>query len=410
MQSTAPTEWPAYLRSDGRKGIRNVVAVAYLVECAHHVAREIAHPFDEHQVHVIGFPGCYPNDYAFDMLTNLSTHPNVGAVLLVSLGCESFSRKALHALISETGRPVHTLVIQEQGGTRSTVAAGREWVTDQVAVLAQAERTTMSVDELIVGTICGGSDGTSGLTANPAVGRAFDRLVLDGATCIFEETVEMVGCEADLASRAVTPELGEALRDAVHKAERYSITMGYPSFATGNAVGGLTTIEEKSLGAYSKSGRGPVHGLIKPCDIPDHGGLYLLDLVPDGEARWGFPNINDNTEIAELISCGAHLILFTTGRGSVVGSAIAPVIKVCANPETYERMSDDMDINAGRVLFGEVSLDEVRDEICNLTFEVAAGRLTASESLGHQEFILGYKSFEPIGPACHPAPLAMAGR
>jgi altronate dehydratase large subunit len=410
MASTASTEWPAYLRSDGRKGIRNIVAVTYLVECAHHVAREIARPHNEHEVHVVGFPGCYPNDYAFNMLSRLSTHPNVGAVLLVSLGCESFSRQALQDLVAATGRPVHTLVIQEQGGTRSTVAAGREWVANQITALAGAERTTMTIDELVIGTICGGSDGTSGLTANPVVGRAFDRLVEEGATCIFEETVELVGCEADLASRAVTPELGVELSDAVHKAERYSIAMGYPSFASGNATGGLTTIEEKSLGAYSKSGRGPVHGLIKPCDIPEHAGLYLLDLVPDGEARWGFPNINDNAEIAELISCGAHVIWFTTGRGSVVGSAISPVIKICANPETYERMSEDMDINAGRILLGDGTLDEVADELRSLTIAVAGGRLTASETLGHQEFVLGYKSFEPIGPACHPAPLAMAGR
>jgi len=403
------TEWLAYPRADGRKGIRNVVAVAYLVECAHHVAREIAAPFGERGVHVVGFPGCYPNDYAFQMLSRLCTHPNVGAALLVSLGCESLPRRELHGLVAESGRAVETLVIQEHGGTRSTVAAGREWVDAQLGLLAGADRVPMSIAELTVGTICGGSDGTSGLTANPAVGRVFDALVADGGTCVFEETLEMVGCEADLASRAVTPELAVELRESVSKAARYSVAMGYPSFAAGNATGGLTTIEEKSLGAYSKSGRGPVHGLIKPCDIPASTGLYLLDVVPDGDARWGFPNINDNVEIAELISCGSHVILFTTGRGSVVGSAIAPVIKVCANPETYARMSEDMDIDAGRILTGDSNLDAVAAEIRGLVTEVAAGRPTASEELGHREFVLGYKSFEPIGPACHPAPPAMAG-
>ena len=126
--------------------------------------------------------------------------------------------------------------------------------------------------------------------------------------------------------------------------------MGYGSFAPGNAEGGLTTLEEKSMGAYSKSGSSPISGLIKPGDVPPRGGLYLLDVVPDGEPRFGFPNISDNAEIVELIACGSHLILFTTGRGSVVGSAISPVIKVCANPDTYERMADDMDVNAGRIL------------------------------------------------------------
>jgi altronate dehydratase large subunit len=408
MAFAASTEWTAYARPDGRKGIRNVVAVAYLVECAHHVAREVAAPFADEGVHVVGFPGCYPNEYASHMLASLCTHPNVGAVLLVSLGCESFSRQNLQEAVEESGRPVATLVIQENGGTRSTIASGREWVQSQLAVLADAPRTTMQLDELIIGTVCGGSDGTSGLTANPAVGRAFDQLVRAGATCIFEETVEMVGCEEDLAKRAVTEDLGIALRESVEKAERYSVALGYPSFATGNATGGLTTIEEKSLGAYSKSGRGPVHGLLKPCDVPQFPGLYLLDVVPDGEALWGFPNPNDSSEIAELISCGSHLILFTTGRGSVVGSALAPVIKVCANPETYERMSEDMDIDAGRILTGGGSLDLVADEICALVTAVAGGQITASEDLGHREFVLGYKSFEPIGPACHPSPLAMA--
>jgi altronate hydrolase len=178
--------------------------------------------------------------------------------------------------------------------------------------------------------------------------------------------------------------------------------MGHASFAPGNAEGGLTTIEEKSIGAYCKSGDSPISGLIKPGDIPRNGGLYLLDVVPDGEPRFGFPNINDNAEIAELIACGSHVILFTTGRGSVVGSAISPVIKICANPETYERMSDDMDINAGKILRLEASVDEVGDEIYRKVLDVASGTQSCSESLGHQEFVLTYKSFEPIGPACLP--------
>jgi altronate hydrolase len=142
--------------------------------------------------------------------------------------------------------------------------------------------------------------------------------------------------------------------------------------------------------------------LIKPGDIPGKGGLYLLDVVPDGEPRFGFPNINDNAEIAELIACGSHVILFTTGRGSVVGSAISPVIKVCANPETYQRMSDDMDVNAGKILRLEATVDAVGNEIYDKVLEVASGEQSCSEALGHQEFVLTYKSFDPIGPACLP--------
>ena len=155
------------------------------------------------------------------------------------------------------------------------------------------------------------------------------------------------------------------------------------------------------MGACAKSGAAPIVGLIKPGDIPPTGGLYLLDVVPDGEVRFGFPNINDNAEIAEMIACGAHIILFTTGRGSVVGSALSPVIKICANPDTYQRLAEDMDVNAGRILQGE-SLDAVAGEIHDLVCEVAAGAPTKSEALGHAEFILTYKSFEPIGPSCLP--------
>ncbi len=403
VPADAPGAMRGYRRADGRTGIRNIVVVAYLVECAHHVAREIVAAFRDHDVHLIGFPGCYPNPYAQRVMERLCTHPNVGAVLLLSLGCESFNKFSLARIVRESGRPVETLTIQENGGTRRSVAEGRDWVAAQLPLLAAAPTTPMRLDELIVGTICGGSDGTSGLTGNPAAGRAFDRLIAAGATGIFEETGELIGCEEIMAARAVTPALGDELRASVAKAARYYATLGYGSFAPGNADGGLSTIEEKSMGAYAKSGRSPISGLIKPGDIPPHGGLYLMDVVPDGEVRFGFPNISDNAEIVELIASGCHVVFFVTGRGSVSGSAISPVIKICANPDTYRRMEDDMDIDAGRILEGAASLDDVAGEIVSLTCAVAAGVRTKSEALGHQEFILTYKSFEPIGPACLPA-------
>ncbi len=391
-----------FLRSDGRKGIRNIVAIAYLVECAHHVAREVAIPFREDDVHVIGFPGCYPSPYAHRMLTQLCTHPNVGAVVLISLGCESFDKWDLAHQIHETGRAVETITIQSAGGTRASIQAGRQFVAAQLAALGAAGTVPMAISELIVGTVCGGSDGTSGITGNPASGIAFDQLVAEDAACIFEETGELIGCEHIMAARAVNPELGALLRDSVNKAARYYATLGYGSFAAGNADGGLSTIEEKSMGAYAKSGASPISGLIKPGDVPPRGGLYLLDVVPDGEVRFGFPNINDNAEIAELIACGAHVVLFVTGRGSVVGSAISPVIKICANPETYRRMADDMDIDAGRILEGRATLQQVGTEIHDLVVALGTGQRTASELLGHREFILTYKSFEPLGPGCLP--------
>ena len=391
-----------YLRQDGRKGIRNLVAVAYLVECAHHVAREIALPQREH-AHVIGFPGCFPNEYAQSMMERLCTHPNVGAVMIVSLGCESFNRFKLEQFVRDSGRQVETLVIQKTGGTRSAIARGQAFVERAVEALSKAKTVPMAVSDLVIGTVCGGSDGTSGISGNPAAGRAFDRLVSEGAACIFEETGELIGCEDIMAARAATPELAKELRASIEKAAQYYATLGFGSFAAGNADGGLSTIEEKSMGAYAKSGASPISGLIKPGDIPPTGGLYLMDVVPDGPVRFGFPNISDNAEIVEMMASGAHMTLFVTGRGSVVGSALAPVIKIAANPEMYGRLHEDMDVNAGRIMEGTATLDEIGTEIYEQVVAVAGGVQTKSEDLGHREFILTYKSFEPIGPACLPA-------
>jgi altronate dehydratase large subunit len=393
----------AYLRQDGRKGIRNTILVAYLVECAHHVAREIAYPYRTKGTQLIGFSGCYPNTHSHKMMQRLCTHPNVGGVLLVSLGCEGFDKGGLLETVRASGRPAKLVVIQDTGGTRKTIAEGQAWVEQTLKQLEQTPRASMGIEELVVGTKCGGSDATSGLTANPAMGRAFDFLVEQGAACIFEETGELIGMERWMAKRAATPELGQEIINTVAKAARYYAAMGHASFAPGNADGGLTTIEEKSLGAYAKSGQSSICGILKPGDTPIRGGLYLMDMIPDGDVRWGFPNINDNTEVAELIACGSHVVLFSTGRGSVVGSAVSPVIKVCANPKTYKRMSDDMDVDAGRILEGRASLDEVGREVYERILAVASGEPTRSEALGHQEFQILYKSFEPLGPACFPS-------
>jgi len=395
--------FPAYPRQDGRKGIRNAIIVAYTVECARHVAQEIVLRFrGRAAVQMIGFPGCYPNEYAARMMHRLCTHPNVGAVLLVSLGCEGMNRDALLQHARDSGRPAELVVIQDAGGTRRSIERGAAWVAETHERLEAGPRVPMRTSELVVGTICGGSDATSGLTANPAIGVAFDQLVAEGARAIFEETGELIGLEEVMAERAVTPSLAAEIRACMAKTEEYYRTLGQSSFALGNAEGGLTTIEEKSLGAYAKSGNSRISGLIKPGDEPPAPGLYLLDVVPDGPVRFGFPNINDNAEIAELIACGSHVILFSTGRGSVVGSAISPVVKVCGNPHTFRRMEDDMDVNAGAILEGAATLAGVGREIADCVQAVALGAQTKSEALGHAEFILTYKSFTPIGPSCLP--------
>lgn len=382
-----------YLRKDGRKGIRNVVVVSYLVECAHHVAARIAQYYQEQEVHLIGFGGCAPNDYAERMMRQLCTHPNVGAVLLVSLGCENFQRNRLLQDIKDSGRPASLIVIQEESGTRSSIDKGISTVGDMLHQIAATPQVVIDWSDLMIGTVCGGSDGYSGITANPSVGATFDWLVDHGATCIFEEPGELIGCEQLLQQRAVNPELGARLYNCIVKADKYYKQMGHDSFSQGNATGGLTTIEEKSLGSYCKSGSRPILGLTNPSVAPNKPGLWMMDVVPDGEARWGFPNINDNAEIMEMAACGCQLVLYTTGRGSVAGSAISPVIKICSNPETYRHMKDDMDINAGAIVTNGLTFDDVRSHILQCIEQTASGIPTQSEALGHREYTLVYKQF-----------------
>jgi altronate hydrolase len=391
-----------YRRADGRAGIRNYVLVVYLVECAHHVARRIAEPFQERGAQLIGFPGCYPSGYAHRVLEAMCTHPNVDSALLVSLGCEEFRRTALMEAIKASGRPAELLVIQAEGGTAATIAAGRAWIEARLAQAAAAPTVPIELSDLIVGTKCGGSDGLSGITANPAVGHAFDRLVDAGAAAMFEETCELIGCEAHMAGRAITPELGAEIVAAVKKADTYHRDLGHGSFGGGNIKYGLSTIEEKSLGAYAKSGTRPISGLLKPGVRPPGPGLYLMDTVNDGGVRYGIPNINDTQTVTEMVASGAHMIVFTTGAGSVVGQAVAPVIKVVSNSRVFQRLSDDMDVNAGTIADGAETIETVGDRIFKRIVEVAGGEPTRSEALGHQEFILNYKTYEDLGPSCLP--------
>jgi altronate hydrolase len=391
-----------YIRQDGRKGIRNFVVVAYLVECAHHVARHIAQPYQMDGAQLIGFPGCYPSDYAERVMQAICTHPNVGAVLLVSLGCEEFRRGALLDAVKASGRPAELLVIQDCGGTRATIEEGRAWLETKLAECRAAPTVPIGFGDLVIGTKCGGSDGLSGVTINPAVGRAFDTLGKAGATLMFEETCELIGCEDHMAGRAVTPALAEELRAAVVKADRYYSDLGHGSFGGGNIKYGLSTIEEKSLGAYAKSGTRPIAGMLKPGDRPTAPGLYLMDTVNDGPVRYGIPNINDTQTITEMVASGCHLIVFTTGAGSVVGQAVAPVLKGVSNSRVYQRLSEDIDVNGGTIADGVESIDRVADRIVAKVVAMASGEPSKSEGLGHQEFQLAYKTYEPIGPACLP--------
>jgi altronate dehydratase large subunit len=383
--------WQGYLRKDGRKGIRNHILVIYTVECASFVAQEIAK--GEPDVHVIGFPGCYDNEYAIRLMLALATHPNIGGVLCVGLGCEYTQPHRIAETVRQSGRPAESFFIQENGGTRSSVALGKRQIESlRSRADVDAVKTPMSWADLTIGAECGGSDGTSGLAGNPVVGCVFDRLVERGGTAIFEETVEMIGLRDLMVSRAASPEAAAQLGIAYDKAFNYSKAVRQCSVAPGNFAGGLTTIEEKSMGAFAKGGVKPIEGVIRVSERPPHPGLWVLDSVPDDHfMQFGYTNPNDTEGIMDLIAAGSQLILFITGRGSVIGSAVAPLIKITGNVRTYHNMTEDMDFNAGRVLTGELTMDEAAHELLDLIAEVAAGQPSKPERLGHREFFLMYK-------------------
>jgi len=383
--------WEGYGRGDGSKGIRNLIVVVYTVECAKHVAHRIAGEAED--VHVIGFPGCFDNQFAIRLMAALIRNPNVGAVLAVGLGCEYTRPDEIARLAAESGRESSWFYIQDRGGTLAGIEHGRAEVDRMRHFLSeQTRRVPMTVADLMVGTECGGSDATSGLAANPVVGRVYDYLAEAGGTAIWEEIVEHIGLRQLLVGRAACDSAAREIGTAYDKMENYCRDVRHYSISPGNFAGGLTTIEEKSLGAYSKSGSGPIQGVLKVGQRPPHPGLWLLDSVPDPHfMQFGYTNPNDTEGLMDLISVGSQLLLFTTGRGSVTGSPIAPTIKITGNNATFARMTGDMDFNAGRVLSGEISVDAAADELLDLVVRVAAGEKSKPEALGHREYFIMYK-------------------
>lgn len=386
--------WTGYLRPDGRKGIRNLVLVIYTVECAQHVAHAIAAGEDE--VQVIGFAGCYDNAYAIRLMLALARHPNVGAVLAVGLGCEYTQPGKIAETVRASGRPAEWFFIQETGGTAKSIASGKDIVRRLRATLrAETPRGPMTLADLTIGAECGGSDGTSGLAGNPVVGECFDLLVDAGGRAIFEETVEMMGLRQHLLARAASPEAAQQLAAAYDKADRYCREVRQYSVSPGNFAGGLTTIEEKSLGAFAKGGTRPIQGVIKVAEAPRGPGLWIMDSVPDPHfMQFGYTNPNDTEGLMDLISAGAQIALFVTGRGSVIGSPVAPLIKVTGNSATYRALEADMDFDAGLVLTGKLTLAQAGRALADLIVRVAGGEPSKPEQLGHREYFIMYKHQE----------------
>jgi altronate hydrolase len=383
--------WTGYLRPDGRKGARNIVLVIYTVECAQHVAHDIA--AGENEAHVIGFPGCFDNQYAVRLMLALARHPNVGAVLAVGLGCEYTRPDKIAQVVAASGRPSEWFYIQNEGGTRKSVEKGKQIVRQmREQIDRDTPRATMTLADLTIGCECGGSDGTSGLAGNPVVGAFFDMLVDAGGRAIFEEIVEMIGLKSIMLSRAANDEARQQLDHAYGKAVEHCRQTRQWSASPGNFAGGLTTIEEKSMGAFTKSGSRPIQGVIKVAQPPPRPGLWLMDSTPDPHfMQFGYTNPNDTEGIMDLISGGSQIVLFVTGRGSVIGSPLAPLIKVTGNSKTYRRMIDDMDFDAGRVLSGELTMQQAAEELRDLIVRVASGEPSKPEALGHREYFLMYK-------------------
>jgi len=374
-----------YARPDGQVGIRNRLLVLFTVVCAEEVSRRIAYQLDD--AVVAGWRDCLTNPGAQQKMLRLAANPNVGAVLVMSLGCECSDASFVAEQIRATGKPVELVSIQAAGGTRAATEAGVEKARAMQAL--PVERKPIGLKDLIVGVECGGSDTTSGIAANPAVGQAADKVIAAGGTILFEETNELLGCESALVEQASTPEVADEILVAIRIARDWGARTGQRAISAGNIEGGLTTIEEKSLGAVCKAGTTPVVGVLHggEWEQPNKSGLHLLAPYYVRQEGWtGGGSISDPNGVTELAACGAHLVVFTTGRGTVTGSGIVPVIKVCGNPETYARMSENMDINAGAIITGERTLAEVGDEIFSRIAETAAGTLTKNEELGHFEF------------------------
>ena len=384
--------WEGYLRADGTKGIRNKVIVVYTVECSSFVAHRIVAEINNPDVEVIGFDGCTDNAYAIHLLTSLITHPNVGAVLAVGLGCEYTQADRLAKVAKEHGRTAQYFYIQESGGTAESIKKGVKIVAQMLDELKNTPIVNMGFEDLTVGAECGGSDFTSGLAGNVVVGKFYDMLEEIGGTPIFEEIVEAVGLVDILKNRAANEQAEKELVYTYNKALEYCKSVHQYSVSPGNFAGGLSTIEEKSMGAVIKSGSKPIQGVLKVGMKPPKAGLWLLDSTPDpNDVQYGITNPNDNEGLMDLISCGSHLTFLVTGRGNVVGSAIAPVIKVTGNHVTYIRLENDMDFDASLLLDGKVKVDELAVMLAEYVAKICAGKKTKAEILGHAEYFIPYK-------------------
>ena len=369
-----------YRRPDGRVGARNLVGIIPSVTCAGDVAQAIACQV-QGTVAFLHHQGCCqlpPDlDRVTDTLISLGRSPNLAAVLIVSLGCEGTDHARMYEELRATGKPVEIIHIQELGGVSKAIREGTDIARRLAIQVSGLQREEADISELVMAIKCGASDTTSGMASNCAIGRVADRLVDLGATVVFGETTEFIGGEHLLARRAVTPEVGQQIYDIVDAMETRAKSIGCDMRrgqpTPGNIAGGLSSIEEKSLGAIVKSGTHPIQGVLDyPDFVTDQKGLWIKD-TPGRE-----PEI-----LTGMAATGAQLMCFSTGLGAPQGFPSMPVVKICGNPLTYERMEDDMDVNAGLIITGEKSIDEVADKVFAKILRVLNGEMTKNEAIGY---------------------------
>ena len=372
-----------YPRPGGRAGTRNYLAIIPTVFCANEVAAGIAKKFKRAKplLHHQGCGQLKPDvDRVTQTLISLGTNPNVGAVLLVGLGCESVSIQEIWRGIKDRGQKVARVIIQDAGGMKKAIQRGTELAARLDQGLSRMKRKFVPVSQLIMGIKCGSSDASSGLVSNPAVGGASDLLLAKGGSVIFGETTEFLGAEHLLARRAVNGEVAAGICEIVIRMEdrvkASGIDMRGGNPTPGNIRGGLTTIEEKSLGAICKSGSMSIDGVLEYGQTIPGKGLFILD-SPGREAEI----------MTGLSAAGANMIVFSTGGGAPQGYPLVPVIKVAGNPTKCRIMKDHIDIDAGGVLLGQLTIDQVARKIYGALLDVGSGKTVKAEKLKYDQTV-----------------------